>query len=93
MNHAGIRVIIIAIILASSTGTLAQQAGEIRPKESNNTALIEELRKMREVIERLERRVSELEAEIRRLRRENAILQEEREILKKATAYFAKESL
>lgn len=34
----------------------------------------------------------ELEAENRRLRRENAILQEEREILKKAAAFFVKES-
>ena len=33
-----------------------------------------------------------LEAEVRRLRREVAILKEEREILKKATAFFAKES-
>ena len=34
----------------------------------------------------------DLEEEVRRLRRENAILREEREILKKATAFFAKES-
>ena len=30
--------------------------------------------------------------ELRKLRRENALLREEREILKKATAFFAKES-
>jgi transposase len=36
--------------------------------------------------------VPEMEAELRRLRRENARLHEEREILKKATAFFAKES-
>ena len=34
----------------------------------------------------------EMEAEIRRLRKENQRLQMEREILKKATAFFAKES-
>lgn len=34
----------------------------------------------------------ELEAEIRRLRKENQRLEMEREILKKATAFFAKES-
>lgn len=33
-----------------------------------------------------------MEEELRRLRRENAILREERDILKKAAAFFAKES-
>ena len=36
--------------------------------------------------------VNELEAEVSRLRAENATLKMEREILKKATAFFAKES-
>lgn len=36
--------------------------------------------------------VGELEAEVARLRAENATLKMEREILKKATAFFAKES-
>lgn len=36
--------------------------------------------------------VSELESELTRLRAENATLRMEREILKKATAFFAKES-
>jgi transposase len=35
---------------------------------------------------------SELEAEVKRLRKENQRLQMEREILKKAAAFFAKES-
>jgi len=39
------------------------------------------------------RGVAELEAEIRRLRKELAETQREREIVKKAAAYFAKESL
>jgi len=34
-----------------------------------------------------------MEEELKRLRRENLILKEERDILKKATAYFAKETL
>lgn len=37
--------------------------------------------------------VSELEAELSRLRQEDAWLKMEREILKKAAAYFAKESM
>jgi transposase len=37
--------------------------------------------------------VSEMEAELSRLRQENAKLKLEKEILKKAAAYFAKESL
>ena len=36
--------------------------------------------------------ISELESELARLRAENATLKMEREILKKATAFFAKES-
>ena len=36
--------------------------------------------------------VSTLEAEVSKLRKENAVLREERDILKKATAFFAKES-
>jgi transposase len=36
--------------------------------------------------------VSDLEAELSRLRSENATLKMEREILKKAAAFFAKES-
>jgi transposase len=36
--------------------------------------------------------VPSMEAELRRLRRENARLLEEREILKKATAFFAKDT-
>ena len=39
------------------------------------------------------REVTELEAELSRLRRENAELRMERDILKKASAYFAQESL
>ena len=37
--------------------------------------------------------VSDLEAEVTRLRQENARLRVEKEILKKAAAYFAKESM
>ena len=37
--------------------------------------------------------VSELEAEVARLRQENARLRVEKDLLKKAAAYFAKESM
>jgi transposase len=37
--------------------------------------------------------LTELEAEVTRLRQENAKLRLEKEILKKAAAYFAKESM
>jgi transposase len=37
--------------------------------------------------------VSELQAEVSRLRQENARLRVEKEILKKAAAYFARESM
>ena len=39
------------------------------------------------------REVTDMEAELSRLRRENAELRMERDILKKASAYFASESL
>ena len=39
------------------------------------------------------RLVSDLEAEVTRLRQENARLRMEKDILKKAAAYFAKESM
>ena len=39
------------------------------------------------------RPVTELEAEVSRLRQENARLKVDKEILKKAAAYFAKESM
>ena len=39
------------------------------------------------------RSVSELEAEVAKLRRELAVERMEKEVLKKATAYFARESL
>ena len=39
------------------------------------------------------RPISELEAELSRLRQENARLKLEKEILKKAAAYFARESM
>jgi transposase len=45
------------------------------------------------IAEAARREVTETEAELSRLRRENAELRMERDILKKASAYFAQESL
>jgi transposase len=42
--------------------------------------------------ETAEQKVARLERELEKLKRENARLQEDREILKKAAAFFAKES-
>jgi len=42
--------------------------------------------------ETLEERAARLERELKRLERENASLRQDREILKKAAAFFAKES-
>jgi transposase len=42
---------------------------------------------------RREGRTSDDQAELTRLRRENAVLREEREVLKKAAAFFARESV
>ena len=51
-------------------------------------------RKGQELVKRaLARPTSELEIELSRLRQENAKLKLEKEILKKAAAYFAKESM
>ena len=53
---------------------------------------VREHRDQQEHIARGEQSPKELQAEILRLRKENKRLQMEREILKKAAAFFAKES-
>ena len=59
---------------------------------SNITRWVREYRDKNESRNRGEKSRRELEAEIKRLEKENKRLQMEREILKKATAFFAKES-
>ena len=59
---------------------------------SNVTRWVRECRDEHESRNRGEKPRRELEAEIKRLEKENKRLQMEREILKKATAFFAKES-
>lgn len=64
--------------LGISAKTLANWVGRARPGAQEQPGA--------------RRSVSELEAEVSRLRAENSTLRTERDFLKKATAYFAKES-
>ena len=60
---------------------------------SNVTRWVREYRQNTEKTANGQQDSSELKAEIRRLKKENQRLQMEREILKKAAAFFAKESV
>ncbi len=72
-------------------------AGVARSLEMSSKSLanwVYRARRGQELIKRLPARpASELEAELSRLRQENAKLRLEKEILKKAAAYFARESM
>jgi transposase len=72
-------------------------AAVARSLEMSNKSLanwVYRARKGQELVKRAPAQpVSELEAELSRLRQENAKLKLEKEILKKAAAYFAKESM
>ena len=72
-------------------------AAVARSLEMSNRSLanwVNGARKGQEAVKRVAARpVSELEAELSRLRQENTKLKLEKEILKKAAAYFAKESM
>jgi transposase len=65
---------------------------EMSPKTLANW--VYRARRGRAILKRqLVKPVSDLEAEVTRLRQENARLRVEKDILKKAAAYFAKESM
>jgi len=72
-------------------------AAVARSLEMSNKSLanwVYRARKGQELVKRaLVQPVSEIQAELSRLRQENARLKMERDILKKAAAYFAKESM
>jgi len=72
-------------------------AAVARSLEMSNKSLanwVYRARKGQELIKRASAQpVSELQAELSRLRQENAKLRLERDILKKAAAYFARESM
>jgi transposase len=73
------------------------QAAVARAMEMSNKTLanwVYRARKGQALVKRLPAQpTSELQAELSRLRQENARLKVEKEILKKAAAYFARESM
>lgn len=72
-------------------------AAVARSLEMSNKSLanwVYRARRGQEIVKRAAAKpASELEAELNRLRQENAKLRVEKEILKKAAAYFARESM
>ena len=81
------------IDLVISQGYSTSEAGRrLGICQSNVSRWVREYRRDQEELAEGGVSRKELEAEIRRLKRENQRLQMEREILKKAAAFFAKES-
>ena len=82
-----------AVKLVTENGyTCREVARRLGIGASNITRWVREQRDTHEPRNQGEKSHRELEAEIKRLEKENKRLQMEREILKKATAFFAKES-
>ena len=82
-----------AVNLVTEQGYSASEAGRrLGVGQSNVSRWVRELRKDQQDGAEGEIPRKELEAEVKRLKKENQRLQMEREILKKAAAFFAKES-
>ena len=82
-----------AVNLVTEQGYSANEvARRLGVGQSNVSRWVRELRKDQQDGAEGEVPRKELEAEVKRLRKENQRLQMEREILKKAAAFFAKES-
>lgn len=82
-----------AVNLVSEQGYSANEvARRLGVGQSNVSRWVREFRKDQQDGAEGEIPRKELEAEVKRLRKENQRLQMEREILKKAAAFFAKES-
>jgi len=82
-----------AIKMVTENGyTCREAARRLGIGASNLTRWVSEHRDKHEPRKHGEKSRCELEAEIKRLEKENKRLQMEREILKKAAAFFAKES-
>jgi transposase len=82
-----------AVNLVTEQGYSANEAGRrLGVSQSNVSRWVREFRKEQQDGTEGETPRKELEAEVKRLKKENQRLQMEREILKKAAAFFAKES-
>ena len=82
-----------AVKLVTEQGYSANEAGRrLGVGQSNVSRWVREFLKDKQDGAEGEIPRKELEAEVKRLRKENQRLQMEREILKKAAAFFAKES-
>ena len=80
-----------AVTLAESLGPAAA-ARQLEISVKTLTNWIEAVRAGRSLSSQTRRQATDLESELSRLRAENATLRMEREILKKAAAFFARES-
>jgi transposase len=80
-----------AILLAESIGP-AKAARQLDMSVKTLSNWLDASRAGRPLSSASRKPVSELESELARLRAENATLKMERDILKKATAFFARES-
>ena len=82
-----------AVRLVTEQGYSCAEAGRRLGINANNIVRwVRQHRDQQEYDERDDLSPKQLQAEIQRLRKENKRLQMEREILKKAAAFFAKES-
>jgi len=82
-----------AVKLVNEQGYSANEVGRrLGVSQSNVSRWVREFRKDQQDEAEGEIPRKELEAEVKRLKKENQRLQMEREILKKAAAFFAKES-
>ena len=82
-----------AISLVVEQGYSSNEAGRrLGVNQSNISRWVREYRRDQQDVAEGGVTCKELEGEIRRLKKENQRLQMEREILKKAAAFFAKES-
>ena len=82
-----------AVSLVIDSGySCAEVARRLGINANNVTRWVRQHRDQQEYTDRYELSPKQMQAEIKRLRKENKRLEMEREILKKAAAFFAKES-